>query len=367
MFRQSRMALTLINFELRAMTNLRGVVRLCIDALIQIAPLLLATIASMALHWYILKELVQNQLVLMSATNLIGAISLASKCRDYFLRCNKKFPRRIFNQSTIEIIIWKGTILAFVSLPYGLAFSVMVYSPAYYLHSVTIFFLLAAIFIILVDVLATLLSYFRNYRLTVRNAKDDKIQCLVWSKYFFSFRWNSANGQAGFVMAIALLIAAMYFIEESLLLSLFLFCLAVSFIFFELVTENLIRHKIFVYSDTSSLSFFVNSYGLAILLYLTITLIAFGLSYYAFGSTFLYVLIPISLITYTLYDSLALLSVSGDQYKKFIRRFLMPLGIVLLVVFNPIIGLILLAGTTVWLYLGFNNRCSTIPDDYQFD
>ena len=168
-------------------------------------------------------------------------------------------------------------------------------------------------------------------------------------------------------MAIALLIAAMYFIEESLLLSLFLFCLAVSFIFFELVTENLIRHKIFVYSDTSSLSFFVNSYGLAILLYLTITLIAFGLSYYAFGSTFLYVLIPISLITYTLYDSLALLSVSGDQYKKFIRRFLMPLGIVLLVVFNPIIGLFLLAGTTVWLYVGFNNRWSTIPDDHQFD
>ena len=174
MFRQSRMALTLINFELRAMTNLRGVMQLCIHAFFEIAPLLLATIASMALNWYILKDLVQNQLVLLSATNLIGAISLASKCRDYFLRCNKKFPRRIFNQSTTEIIIWKGTILAFVSLPYGLAFSVMVYSPAYYLHSVTIFFLLAAIFIILVDVLATLLSYFRNYRLTVRNAKDEK-------------------------------------------------------------------------------------------------------------------------------------------------------------------------------------------------
>lgn len=367
MFRQSRMALTLIYFELRAMTNLRGVVQLCIHALIQIAPILLATIASMALHWYILKDLVQNPLVLMSATNLICAISLASKCRDYFLRCNKKFPRRIFNQSTTEIIIWKGTILAFVSLPYGLAFSVVVYSPEYYLHSVTLFFLLAAIFIILVDVLATLLSYFRNYRFTVKNEKDDKVQFMVWSKYFFSFRWNSANGQAGFAMAVALLIVAMYFIEESLLLSLFLFCLAVSFIFFELVTENLIRHKIFVYSDMSSFSFFINSYGLAILLYITVTLIAFGLSFYAFGSTFLYVLIPISLITHTTFDSLALLSVSGDPYKKFTRRFLIPLGIALLLVFNPIIGLILLTGTTLWLYVGFNNRWSTIPDDHQFD
>ena len=366
MLRQTKIASFLFCIESREMVNRRGIAVCLIGTALAIAPLLLASLASMALHTYVLSSIIQDQLTLVATTNSIPALILAHLCREYFSKFDQKFPSRIFNQSNLELFVWKGATVLLVSLLGGLIFTAIKYTPKIYMTSIGLFCLIAPAILLVLELVDVLFRFVRNSYIPISGrSRNNKV--LLWAKYFFSFRWKDANGQAGLLISFILFLAAMYFIEESLLLSLSLFSLSVAFVFFDLITEQVIRHKIFIYSDISSLSFFSNSYKLLIIVFSGVTLLSFLSSFFAYGSTFVYVVIPIGFLLFTLYDSLASLSVAGNEFKKFTRRFLLPIGIGTLIFFNPIIGLLLFAGTTFWLFLSFSDRWRTVPHDHQIE
>lgn len=364
MIRQTKIALALAVIEFRAMIKFHGKTDTCIRAIILITPILFASLASMALHIYVLKNIFQNDLSLIILTNAIPTLALTNVCRKYYQNFNQKFPKKTFNQTTIELLVWKSTFLLSLSLLYGGIFTFLTYSSELYLFSTVVFCLMTTILLILMDVLKTVIRMLKNHNIKLFKSSHKINQSIIWYKYFLSFRLQSSNGQSGLLMSVILFGSAIYYIEESFLLSLFLFSLSVSFLFFDLVTEETLNHRILIYSNTSALSFFFNCYKLVIIVYTIVTSISFATSFFGYGSTLIYVVIPFAFALYTLYDSIASLSVSGGGFKKIMRRIILPIGIGVILFFNPIVGVVLFAGTTVWLFTGFDKRWRKIRNVY---
>ena len=367
MFRQTKISIFLLYLELRAVINRHGTTVASIRAIISIAPILIVSLASIALNTYVLKNVIQDTVSLIFLTNTVPVLLLTRICHNYFLSFERKFPKRIFNQPMIEMTVWKGSVIILLSLLYGLVFSLLTYSPDFLFTSVLLFLVMTTASILLVNFLHTLLVFLKKYKVTDNKERNNSYPALIWYKYFLGFRLRSPNGQSGLFVATLLFSSAIYFIEESLLLSLSLLSLSVSFIFFDLITENVLRHKIFVYCNISSAVFFRNSYALIVLVYLTAALFAFSASFFGYGSALWYISIPVGFGLFTLFDSIASLSVSGSNYRKITRRILIPLGVGAVLIFNPIFGLLLFAGTTIWFFLGFKKRWQGIPYDDQVE
>ncbi len=367
MIRLTLIALALMNLEIRAMLKLRGASVTIIRTAISIAPLIIVSLASVALNKYILKDVIQNETTLVAITNSLPVLALTNICRRYFVQFDKKFPRRIFNQTNTEIIIWKGFSVLLVSFLFAILFTATTYPTDLYLSSIVIFCVMTAMVLMLIEILDLIFLSLKKYNVYASTRSSEKTKLLAWTKYFLSFRWQDPNGQSGLFVSIVLFFTSAYFIEESLLLSLFLFSLSLLFIFFDLITDNILQHKVFIYSNMSSGYFFFSSYTLVLILYFFVSLLSFSLSFFAYGSTVAFIAIPVGFVFYTLYDSLASLSILGDGFRKITRRILLPLGLMILTVFNPIIGLALFAGTSIWLFVSFNNRWKGIPNDHQIE
>ena len=367
MVRQTKISIYLLYLELRAVITRHGTTVAAIRAIISIAPILIVSLASIALHMYVLKNIIQDTVSLIFLTNAAPVLMLTGVCHTYFLSFERKFPKRIFNLPRIETIFWQGSVITSISLLYGVVFSLLTYSPDFRFSAVLLFPLMTTASILSINFLRTLLVFVGKYKTTNNKSKSNRNQSLIWYKYFLGFRLRSSNGQLGFFVSTLLFVTAIYFIEESLLLSLFLLSLSVSFIFFDLVTENVLRHRIFVYCNISSELFLRNSYALIVLVYFTATLFAYSTSFFGYGSTLLYLLIPVACGLVTLFDAMASLSISGSKYRKITRRILIPIGVGTAFIFNPFIGLLLFTGTTIWFFLGFKDRWQGIPHDYQVE
>lgn len=367
MIRQTKISVYLLYLELRAVINRHGSTVASIRAILSIAPILIVSLASIALHTYVLKNLIQDTVSLIFLTNTAPVLMLTSVCHNYFLSFEQKFPKRIFNLPMIETIFWQGSVITSISLLYGSIFSLLTYSAEFRFTAVLLFLLMTTASILFINFLRTFLVFVGKYKTANNRAKSNRYKPIIWYKYFLGFRLRSSNGQLGLFVSTLLFVIAIYFIEESLLLSLSLLSLSVSFLFFDLVTENVLRHKIFVYCDTSSVLFYKSSYALIILVYLTVTLFAYSTSFFGYGSTLLYLSIPVACGLVTLFDAIASLSISGSKYRKITRRILIPIGIGTALVFNPIFGLLLFTGTTIWFFLGFKKRWQGIPHDDQVE
>lgn len=363
MIRQTKISIHLLYLELRAVIDRHGMSVASIRAIISIAPILIVSLASIALHLYVLKNIIQDTVSLIFLTNTAPVLVLTGLCHNYFLSFERKFPKRIFNPPRIETVFWQGSVITLISLLYGVVFSLLTYSPELRFTAVLLFPLMTAASILFINFLRTLWVFVGKHKITNNKVISNKYQSLIWYKYFLGFRLRSSNGQLGLFVSTLLFVTAIQFIEESLLLSLFLLSLSVSFIFFDLVTENVLRHKIFVYSDISSVLFLRNSYAIIVLVYLTATLFAYSTSFFGYGSTLLYLSIPVACGLVTLFDAIASLSISGSKYRKITRRILIPIGVGAVIVFNPILGLLLFTGTTIWFFLGFKKRWQGIPYD----